>query len=389
MRKFHLIATAAFGLEGVVAAELRRMGYEVETENGRVRFCGTMADIARCNLWLRVADRLLIEVGSFKATSFEELFEGVRALPWEEYIPKEGCFPVSGKAVASQLMSVPDCQAITKKAIVERLKQKYPVAWFEEAGETYKLEVGLLKDVATLTLDCSGAGLHRRGYRPLTAQAPLRETLAAALVLLCRWHPDRTLWDPMCGSGTIPIEAALIGRNIAPGMNRTFAAEDWRWMDKDVFRQARAQALEAIDRERELHIIGTDIDERVLSTARFHAKSAKVEKDIHIQCQPLREMRTSREYGFIVCNPPYGERMGQIREAEQLYREMAKVFATLPTWGKNVITSYPNFERVYGRRADRRRKLYNGKLQCQYYQFLGPRPPWLERARQAAAQSDD
>ena len=375
---YNLIATAAFGLESVVGRELYRLGYrEQRTENGRVCFKGDGSAIARCNLWLRSADRVLIEVGRFTATSFEELFQGVRALPWEEYIALRDAFPVSGKAIASQLMSVSDCQAITKKAIVEKMKETHHLPWFDEDGPTVKVEVGLLKDTATLTIDTSGAGLHKRGYRKLNAVAPLRETLAAALVQLSRWHPERALIDPMCGSGTIPIEAALLAQNRAPGLGRTFAAEQFAFLPSDIWREARAEALDAAKNDHDGYIAGTDIDEEVLSLARYHAKAAGV--NVHFQRQDLREMRTKREYGFLITNPPYGERMGDRAEAERIIASLGTLKKALRNWGVFVISPHERFERLFGARADVRRKLYNGAMQCQFYQYLGPKPPWLEK----------
>jgi putative N6-adenine-specific DNA methylase len=374
--QIELIATATFGLEAIVAREVKTLGYEnVKTENARVVFSAPEEAICRSNLWLRCADRVLIKVGEFKALTFDELFEGTKALPWEDWLPVDACFPVDGKSVKSKLFSVSDCQAITKKAIVERLKQKYHRQWFEETGPQYQIEVALLNDLATLTIDTSGAGLHKRGYRKLTAAAPLKETLAAALIDLSYWNPERILIDPCCGSGTIPIEAGLIGLNIAPGLNRDFAAQKWPQLPGALWQEARTEALDQIQRDRKLKIIGTDIDPEVLSLARYHCKQAQLENQLHLQQLPLNELRNSHKYGCIICNPPYGERIGEAAKIEQLYRDMSKVFKSLETWSFYILTSYPGFEHLFGRRADRRRKLYNGRLECQYYQFYGPRPP--------------
>lgn len=359
-----------------MAREVKALGYEnVKTGNARVVFSAPMEAICRANLWLRCADRVLIKVGEFKALTFDELFEGTKALPWEEWLPVDASFPVDGKSVKSKLFSVSDCQAITKKAIVERLKRKYHRQWFDETGPQYQIEVALQNDLATLTIDTSGPGLHKRGYRKLTGTAPLKETLAAALINLSFWGPERVLIDPCCGTGTIPIEAGLIGLNIAPGLNRDFAAQKWPQLPDDLWRKARAEALDRIRRDRKLKIIGTDIDPEVLSLARYHCKQAQLDRQIHLQQLPLSELRNSHKYGCVICNPPYGERLGETAKVEQLYREMSKVFKPLETWSFYILTSYTAFERLFGRRADRRRKLYNGRIECQYYQFYGPRPP--------------
>lgn len=380
MDKITLIATAAFGLEAVVAREVRDLGYEdVIVENGRVTFTADMEAICRANLWLRTAGRVLVKVGEFTATTFEELFQKTKALPWTDWLPENAEFPVEGKSINSQLFSVPDCQAIVKKAVVEKMKTKYKKDWFEETGPKFTIEVGLLKNVATLTMDTSGAGLHKRGYRKLAATAPLRETLAAAMILLSRWFPDRTLIDPFCGSGTIPIEAAMIGMNMAPGLQRQFAAEAWPKVPAKLWKKAREEAESKIDREIRLKIIGTDIDEEVLSLARYHAHQAGVEQHIHWQRQPLIEIGSADKYGWVITNPPYGERLGELKEAEDLYKEMGVAFNKLSTWSYYIITSHPTFEQIFGRRADKKRKLFNGRIQCNFYQFFGPKPPRLNK----------
>jgi putative N6-adenine-specific DNA methylase len=376
MSQYQLIATAAFGLEAVVARELKALGYTDQTiEDGRVRFAGDAAAIARCNLWLRSADRVLLEVGRFAAGDFGELFDRTQALPWEQWLGIDAQFPVRGRSVKSKLHSVPDCQRIVKKAIAERLKQTYRRDWFDETGPIYSVEVALLKDEATLTIDTSGPGLHKRGYRTLVGSAPLKETLAAALVQLSYWNPARQLIDPCCGSGTIPIEAALIGRNLAPGRNRTFPAEAWPWLDAAVWSDARTEAADLERPSLDVRIIGTDNDDRVLKLARQHAVVAGVEADIHFQQQPLAEFTTSRQYGCVITNPPYGERLGDKPAAEALYRDMGRLFTPLDTWSIYVLTAHPDFERLYGRPATRRRKLYNARIPCTYYQYNGPRPP--------------
>jgi putative N6-adenine-specific DNA methylase len=373
---YELIASATFGLESIVAREIKKLGYEdMKVENARVTFRGDESAICRSNLWLRSADRVFIKMGEFTALSFEELFERTKALPWGEFLPENASFPVEGKSVKSGLFSVPDCQAIVKKAIVEKMKQKYGKEWFDEDGPVFPIEVGLLKDVATLTIDTSGAGLHKRGYRQAASDAPLKETLAAAMVSLSFWHPDRILMDPLCGSGTIPIEAAMIGRNMAPGRKREFAAEQWPFLPKILWTRAREEAEAAIDRTREFRILASDIDGRVLKIARRNAELAGVEDFIAFQTLPVAEVRSRKKYGCIITNPPYGERLGDRKEAEELYREMGKVFRELDTWSFYVLTSHEGFERLFGRRADRKRKLYNGRIKVDYYQFHGPRPP--------------
>jgi len=372
MEEVSLIATAAFGLEAVVARELKAVGYSRQrVENGRVLFTATPEAIARTNLWLRSADRVQLLLGEFEARTFDELFEQTKALPWEDWIPEEGEFPVQGKSVKSQLHSVPHCQAIVKKAIVERLKKKYRVQWFQETGPLYSVQVALLKDRATLTIDTSGAGLHKRGYRTLGGQAPLKETLAAALVQLSHWRPERLLLDPFCGSGTILIEAAMIGDNIAPGLTRRFAAEDWPQLGKELWQAARRDASQAIE-DNPLQLQGSDIDERAVAIARSNADNAGVGDKIHFQRRQLAEVRSSVKYGCLITNPPYGERLQAPRE---LYREMGRVFAPWDTWSIYVITSDTGFEKYFGRKANKKRKLYNGRIECDYYQFIGPPPP--------------
>lgn len=376
MSKVELIATATFAMEAVVGRELKELGYDdLIVENNQVRFEADLDAIVNCNLWLRVAERVKLVMGRFTATSFDQLFELTKSLPWEDWLPANACFPVQGKSVRSQLFSVSDCQAIVKKAIVERLKQKYHKEWFPEDGPFFQVEVALLKDVVTLTLDTSGEPLHKRGYRQLVSEAPLRETMAAGLINLSFWNPDRHFLDPFCGSGTLPIEAALIGRNIAPGLNRDFAAEYWPRIPKELWHRARAAARNAIDHDRQLEIQGTDIDGQILQAARANADRAGVADDIHFQQMPVSDVRSSRSYGVLATNPPYGERLSDHQAVEQLYRELATTIKPLETWSYYILTAHPEFERVFGKRADRRRKLYNGDLECQYYQYYGPRPP--------------
>lgn len=367
-----LIATAAFGLEGVVARELKDLGYESqEVENGRVLFAADLAAIPRLNLWLRTADRLQLLVGEFTVGSFDELFEKTKALAWENWIPLDGEFPVTGKSVKSKLYSVPDCQAIVKKAVVERLKQKHRVQWFQETGPRYPIQVSLLKDRAALTIDTSGPGLHKRGYRSRGGPAPLKETLAAALVLLSHWRPQRLLLDPFCGSGTILIEAAMIGDNIAPGLTRSFAAENWPQLSA-LWRVARREASAAIE-DNPLKLQGSDIDDGAVALARANADNAGVGDKIHFQRRELAQVSSAVKYGCLITNPPYGERLEAA--TAQLYREMGRVFAPWDTWSIYILTNQRDFEKHFGREAAKKRKLYNGRIECNYYQYIGPPPP--------------
>ncbi|MDW7677075.1 MAG: class I SAM-dependent RNA methyltransferase [Bacillota bacterium] len=382
--QIQLIATTAFGLEAIAAREIKALGYDVlETENGRITFAGSPEAICRANLWLRTAERVLLKVGGFNARSFEELFEKTKALPWSQWIPENGVFPVSGKSIKSQLSSVPDCQAIVKKAVVESLKKKYQCDWFEEKGSQFAIEAALLKDRVTLTIDTSGSGLHRRGYRESYHQAPLKETLAAAMVMLSYWNPSRVLVDPFCGSGTIPIEAALIGRNIAPGMKREFVSQRWDWIDPTLWRQARKETHDLADFTRPIQIQGYDIDEKSVRMARAYAFNALDAHDIHFERRDVADLGSRYHYGCVITNPPYGERMGSEEELERLYRTMADRFFRLDSWSVYVLTAYSALEHIFGKKADRRRKLYNGRIMCQYYQYQGPRPPRRETGGEA------
>ena len=370
-----LIATSTFGLEAVVARELAVLGYEGRSpQTGRIEFVGNEDAVARTNLWLRSADRVLIRIGRFTARDFETLFEGVQALPWERWIPADGCFPVSGRSVKSGLSSVPAVQRCVKKAIVTRLLDAHRTQRLPESGPEVAVEVALLKDVATLTIDTSGKGLHKRGYRDLTGTAPLRETLAAALVQLSFWNGNRPLVDPFCGSGTICIEAAMIGRNIAPGLHRRFAAESWPTLDAAVWQRARDEATRAVGDDLAEPIVGSDIDTNALTIAQRHAIRADVADSIHFQKVPFAELASLREHGCLITNPPYGERLDELREVSDLYHSMPLILRRLPTWSFFIFTSWKDFERLAGRQADRRRKLYNGSIECTYYQFHGPKP---------------
>jgi len=370
-----LIATSAFGIEGLTADELRNLGFEnLLVENGKVTFDTDFAGLCKANLWLRTAERVFICVGQFEAYTFDQLFESTKALPWEEWLPKNACFPVNGKSINSDLFSISDCQAIVKKAIVERLKSVYGIEWFEEDGPKYTIEVGLLKDVATLTIDTSGIGLHKRGYREAAGPAPIKETLASAMLNISYWKWDRVLHDPLCGSGTIPIEAAMIAANIAPGLSRTFAAQEWPEVPKKFWTQAKEEAFSSIIHDREIKIVGTDINNKAVSLARHHAEEAGVDHLIHFQTMDLKDISSKEKYGFIITNPPYGSRMNELEETQELYLEMGKTFSKLDTWSVYVISSHLDFEKYYGKPANKKRKLFNGKILCYYYQFFGPPP---------------
>lgn len=378
--RLRLIAVTAFGIEAVVSRELKSLGYDdLAIEDGRVIFDADVSGLARANLWLRSADRVQLMIGRFDAFDFGELFDQTKALPWERWLGRFARFPVRGRSARSQLHSVPDCQRIVKKAIVERLKDSYGVDWLEETGVEYPIDVAVVRDQVTLTIDTTGDALNKRGYRKLMAKAPLRETLAAALVQLSVWHPDRPFVDPFCGSGTLPIEAAMIARNLAPGLNREFAASRWPQIPRSVWDEARTEARDLTRPKPEEILIGTDIDAEVLSLARYHARQAGVEDCVHFQQRPFAELTSQRSYGCVVTNPPYGERLSDAREVERLYQTMAGVFTALDTWSFFVLTSFPEFERQLRRKSTRRRKLYNGNIECTYYQMLGPKPPRLQR----------
>ncbi|MBS4536354.1 class I SAM-dependent RNA methyltransferase [Clostridium sp. D2Q-14] len=375
MSKIKLIATATFGLEAVVKREVESLGFtDIEVENGKVIFSANVEDIPKANLWLRTADRVLLLLGEFKVLSFEELYEKTKALPWEEWISEDGEFTVTGKSIKSTLYSVPDCQSIVKKAVVDKMKSKYKTEWFKETGAKYTIQVALLKDIATLTIDTSGTGLHKRGYREEAVEAPLKETLAAALVQLSFWSHDRVLLDPFCGSGTIAIEAAMIGKNIAPGLNRKFASEEWDRIPKEAWKQAKVEAFKAIKHDRELMIYASDKDKKAIDVAKENAFKAGVDDCIDFKVRKFSIINIKNRYGVIITNPPYGERIGEKREVEDLYKQMGREFKNLRTWSKYIITSDENFERLYGKKASKRRKLYNGRIKVDYYQYFGPRP---------------
>ncbi len=380
MAKLELIATATFGLEAVVKRELQNLGYtELSVSDGKVNFTADVEAIPRGNLWLRSADRLLLKMGEFKALTFDELFEKTKALPWGDWITRDGKFPVNGKSVKSQLFSISDCQAIVKKAVVEKLKQKYAVDWFDETGPEFTIQVALLNDVATLTIDTSGSGLHKRGYRAAGGEAPLKETLAAAMIQLSYWDKERILLDPFCGSGTIPIEAAMIGRNIAPGLNRKFVSEAWPAVNKDIWKEARTEAFNAIDQDTQIRIFASDIDEQAIAAATENAFTAGVDDCIKFSVRALQQVKPEGKYGVVITNPPYGERIGTANESMALYQTMGKIFSVEPTWSVYVLTAEESFERFYGEKAHRKRKLYNGNIKVDYYQYYGARPPKLDK----------
>lgn len=375
MKDIELIATTTFGLEAVAKRELEALGFkDLKVDNGKITFPSSKRGIAKSNIWLRTADRVLLKMGEFKALSFDELFEKTKALPWDEWLEEDANFVVEGKSIKSKLYSVPDCQRIVEKAVVEKLKTKYNVDWFEKTGAKYTIEVALLKDVATITIDTSGAGLHKRGYRERAGDAPIKETLAAAMVLLSFWNKDRVLYDPFCGSGTILIEAAMIGRNIAPGLDREFDAEAWHMVDEKYWKEEKRAAFKAIDNESKLELLGSDTDKRSILRARDNAASLGLEDDISFFMKDMRDVDLKDDYGVLITNPPYAERMGEKEEVQNLYVDLGKKFEEFKTWSIYVITSDEKFETLYGRKADRTRKLYSGRIKVDYYQYYGPRP---------------
>ncbi len=375
--RLQLAALTSFGLEALAGDELRRLGFpDPVAENGRVRFGGGPAELARACLWLRTADRVVLRLAEFPAPDFEALYQAVQAVRWEEFLPEEARLVVSARSHRSRLTALPACQATVKKGIIQALRRRHPRERFPESGPLYAVDLALDRDQAVLSLDATGEGLHRRGYRRRAGLAPLRETLAAALVLLSRWKPSRPLADPLCGSGTIPIEAAQLGLGLAPGRLRRFTAESWPHLPQSVWEEARAQA-----REREsgpapesLSLQASDRDEGMVRVARENARAAGVERAVRFRVQPAEEFRSEERYGCLICNPPYGERTGEAGEVEQLYRRLGRAFSRLPDWSVFVLTGHPGFERLYGRKADRNRKLYNGNLKTYLYQYFGARP---------------
>lgn len=378
MERVELIAPCHFGLESVLKKEIYDLGYEIiKVEDGRVTFEGDMEAVCRANIFLRTAERILLKAGEFKAVTFDELFEKTREIPWERYIPKDGKFWVSKAAsVKSRLFSPSDIQSIMKKAMVERMKAFYHVEWFSEEGASYPIRVFLMKDIVTVGIDTSGVSLHKRGYRKLSSKAPITETLAAALIMLTPWKRDRIFVDPFCGSGTFPIEAAMMAANMAPGADRTFTAQNWTNMiSRKLWRETAEEARELSDPQIKVDIQGYDIDGDAIRIARQNAGDAGVEHLIHFQQRPVRELRHPRKYGFIVTNPPYGERLEEKAALPLLYQEFGESFRKLPDWSAYMITGYEDAERYFGRKSDKNRKIYNGMIKTYFYQFMGPKPP--------------
>ena len=377
-KKYELIAPCHFGLEAVLKRELADLGYEIaQVEDGKVTFYGDESAISRANMFLRTAERVLLKVGSFRAETFEELFQQTKNLPWEELIPADGKFWVAkASSIKSKLFSPSDIQSIMKKAMVERLKGKYGVTWFPENGSSYPLRVSIYKDIVTVGLDTTGVSLHKRGYRTLISKAPITETLAAALILLTPWKSDRILVDPFCGSGTVPIEAAMIAANMAPGMNRSFLAEEWKnIIPKKCWYEAGDEANDLVKDHVETDIQGYDIDGEIVRAARANAQSAGVDHMIHFQQRAVKDLSHPKKYGFLITNPPYGERIEEKKNLPALYRQLGERYAALDSWSAYLITSYEDVETYMGRKADKNRKIYNGMMKTYFYQFLGPKPP--------------
>ncbi len=378
MTKFELIAPCHFGMEAVLKREIFDLGYDItEVADGRVTFEGDEEAVVRANICLRTAERILIKATSFKATTFDELFEGTKAVDWARFIPKDGKFWVAkASGIKSKLFSSSDIQSIVKKAMVERLKETYNVSWFDESGEAYPLRVSIMKDIVTIGIDTSGESLHKRGYRKLVSKAPVAENLAAAMIMLTPWNKERILVDPFCGCGTIPIEAALIACNIAPGLNRNFTAQGWsNIIRRDLWNEIREESRESIDLSVETDIQGYDIDGDIIKAARDNAALAGVSDKIHFQRRPVSELHHPKKYGFLITNPPYGERLGDKEEMAKLYCELADSYKGLDSWSAYIITGYDEVEKIMGRKADKNRKIYNGMMKTYYYQFMGPRPP--------------
>ncbi len=376
MAKLELIATATFGLEAIVKREIEALGYRIlQSENGKISFLGDERAVVRANLWLRCADRVQIKLAEFHADTFTQLFEQTKALPWEQWICMDGQINVSGTSVKSQLHSVPACQGMVKKAIIEKLKETYLIEEFPETGLPFGIKVAIVKDRVTLSLDTTGEGLHKRGYRKHPVAAPIKETMAAAMVSLSFWKPDRLLVDPFCGSGTIAIEAALMERNIAPGLGRRFWAEDWEYIPQALWKEERRAAYSAVDYEKELRIVAGDIDTSAAQAAMANAEEAGVDDCIQVKLADACKLAAKEPYGVIITNPPYGQRIGELAQLPPLYRHLAGFLKENPTWSLYLITADKEFEQHMGRPADRRRKLYNGRLETCLYQYYGTRPP--------------
>jgi len=381
MQKITLIATLSFGLEAVVKRELQALGFkDIKASNGKIEFQASPEEIPRANLWLRAADRVLLKIGEFPAITFEDLFEQTRDLPWEDWITKNGKFTVTGKSVKSTLGSVRACQSIVKKAIVERLKKKYKTEWFEETGPEYTVQISMLRDTARLTIDTSGSGLHKRGYRLHAGQAAIKETLAAALIQLSYWNKDRLLIDPMCGSGTILIEAAMLARNIAPGLKKEFASERWPQIPQLAWSQAREAAIASIDHGFALEIYGYDIDDAMIPACKANAKRAGIKNDIIFAQKDIRDLWIDQQYGIVISNPPYGIKLAEFQELNQIYISLHKTFRKKKGWSIYILTADKKFPDYFKRaKPDRVRKLYNGNIEVNYYQYYGERPPDAEK----------
>ena len=391
MSRIELVAPCHFGLEAVLKREIQDLGYEIlQVEDGKVTFCGDENAVCRANIFLRTAERILLKVGKLKAVTFDELFEQIKDLPWEDYIPSDGKFWVAkASSVKSRLFSPSDIQSIVKKAIVERLKNIYHIEWFPETGAEYPIRISFMKDEALVCLDTTGLSLHKRGYRSMVSKAPIKETLAAALIMLTPWKKDRILVDPFCGSGTFPIEAAMIAANIAPGMNRSFTAEKWtNLLERKWWYQAVDEANDLVDDNIETDIQGYDIDGEIIKAARQNARDAGVERLIHFQQRPLSQLSHPKKYGFLISNPPYGERLEEKSQLPGLYTEIGERFQNLDSWSMYLITSYEDAEKYIGRKADKNRKIYNGMLKTYFYQFSGPKPPKGNRQEGNAHEKD-
>ena len=385
MKTFELIAPCHFGLEAVLKKEILDLGYEISlVEDGRVTFIGDEEAICRANVFLRTAERVMVKAGSFRAETFEELFQGTKKIPWEEWIPSDGKFWVAkASSIKSKLFSPSDIQSIMKKAMVERLRERYGLSWFEETGASYPLRVFLYKDMVTIGIDTSGDSLHKRGYRTLASKAPITETLAAALILLTPWNKDRILGDPFCGSGTFPIEAAMMAANIAPGMNRSFLSEDWKnVIRRKCWYEAMDEANDLVNTDVKVDIQGYDLDGEIVKAARANAASAGVDHMIHFQQRPVSDLSHPKKYGFILSNPPYGERLEDKKDLPELYRQIGERFGALDSWSMYLITSYEDAQKYIGRKADKNRKIYNGMLKTYFYQFMGPKPPRRSQERE-------
>lgn len=368
--RLELVVPCLFGLESLVAREIRDLGYETTSVvDGRVSFMGDETAVIRANLWVRYGERVLIKVGEFPAATFDQLYEGTKALPWENFIEKQDAFPVAGHALKSKLFSIPDCQRIIKKAVVDRLQQRYQVSWFQETGVKYQISFLIMKDNASLMIDTTGDGLHKRGYRAQSNLAPMRETLAAAIVNLSRYRAGRLLWDPMCGSGTIPIEAAMIGRNMAPGLQRSFACEPFPFLTDEMFRIEREKAVEAIRKE-PFSITASDIDPECTALTLQNAKLAGVSQNLSVRCMDARDVSSDMERGILICNPPWGERLLEVGQSETLYEEMGQAFLALKGWSYYILSYNKDFERLFGKKCDKKRKLYNGMKQCELFQYF-------------------